>query len=153
MITNKDRRVLAPFFLLALIAAVGWTNGQRPKPPAPGSPYYPLAVANWWQYSIHDSAASGQKSVTWRVAQVEELSGERVYHLWSSPPQGDESLDLVERANGLAEADDGPTLLRNPLTEGTSWTSKAANPAHSGTDTFKVESTSLDYSRSDAEKA
>jgi len=106
-----------------------------------GSDYFPLSVGNKWQYVIEDHSDPSVKTVTWRVARKEILDGVTVYHLRSTPAQGDDTLDLCEVEGGIRESDSERFVLKDPLHTGDRWSDVVENPgAEEKSDAFEVVS-------------
>src|SRR5215469_4299487 len=93
--------------LLCVVLAIALTAAgiaQKPGPPAPAEKsYYPLAVGNWWLYTVKEPFKKRTSTVKWEVIRKEEEDtfGSRAYQLSSTPAQDDTPLYLAARENGI----------------------------------------------------
>lgn len=101
--------------------------------------YFPLSVGNSWVYSLHGHSQAAQKTIKWRVTQKEMISGTPVFHLWQTPAQDDEPLNLSEGKSGIFEAGSERFLLKYPLHSGDHWSSLSRSLRAPGkSDIFEV---------------
>ena len=87
--------------------------------------YFPLSVGNSWVYSFRGDSGLATKTVEWKITQRELVRGSAVFHLWQTPPQGDEPLSLSELETGIAEAGTERFVLKNGLHTGDRWSVKS----------------------------
>jgi hypothetical protein len=104
---------------LSVVAAVA---SQSVHPTSEnGSEYFPLSVGNTWRYALEEHSRPAGKTITWRVMQKEVDHGVLVYHLWPTPAQGDDTLDLCVVHGGVVEWSSERFVLKNPLRTGDRW--------------------------------
>ena len=129
---------IAIIVLLGCIAGTALSQTQ-PSNTKNGSSYFPLSVGNQWQYISVRSSTNAASSIKWSVTQRELVHGVPVYHLWLTPPEGDEPLNLAEVEGGILEDNTDRFVLKNPLHEGQQWRSTSHSlRANSKSDTSKV---------------
>jgi len=111
--------------MLAIVLAVAAT-AQNPGAPVTGEKsYYPLAVGNWWLYTVKEPFKQRTSTVKWEVIRKEEEDtfGSRAYQLSSTPAQDDTPLYLAARENGIGYPGTGTDgiLVKSPLHTGDRW--------------------------------
>ena len=91
----------------------GWNNRAS---------YYPLAVGNWWLYTVKESAKKKITTVKWEVIRKEEDTfGPHAYQLSSTPAQDDTPTFLAARENGIVDPETENVALKSPLHTGDRW--------------------------------
>jgi hypothetical protein len=139
--------------LIGFAAALGFVAICMAGPAAPqkthasaerGSPYYPLAVGNWWLYTFGGHSKRAGKTLKWSVTDKAMRHGTPVYSLSSDPSLGDDEPLVLSPVNrGVMEADIGEEsfLLKYPLKTGARWEARLSGPRFVGKlDSFQVVS-------------
>jgi len=146
MTTTVTKRLAYTIWVLVTAAALfsvaraARSQGARPKSEL-GSDYFPLSVGNTWHYAIEEHSRRTSETVTWRVTQREVDRGVLVYHLWPTPAQGDDTLDLSVVHGGVLEWSSERFVLKNPLHTGDRWSDVTNDARGKGKlDAFEVVS-------------
>lgn len=144
MMTARKRFAVCSFAtitaLFACLAATGEPQNQASGLER-GSAYFPLSVGSWWRYRLQGQSNLKYTTIKWSVTQKENVRGTVVFHLWQTPPEGDEPLSLSEVQGGLIEAGTDRIVLKNPLHAGDRWVAKSQSLRAKGSlDSFEVTS-------------
>ena len=134
MAKQYNRRMLGKN-LLCVVLAIGLTAAgiaQKPAAQAEKS-YYPLALGNWWSYTVkRTSKKRTTVSKVWVQWSEEATFGPRSYQLSERPVTDDTPFFLGVRENGVVDPETGKVQVKNPLHTGDRWGQDAYETVSAG---------------------
>jgi hypothetical protein len=139
------------FVLVWFAAIVGFVATCLAGPAAPqethasaerGSTYFPLAVGNWWLYSLSGNPKEAGKTIRWSVTYRDQRQDFPVYYLLPTPPQGDDGpFTLSEVSGGVVDPNLELFVIKDPVHTGDRWSVRWPGPRFEGKlDTLEVVS-------------